>query len=143
MPEAIVGWKNGRIRLVPPDRRLHLENALRWMNDPEITATIEFNLGVSRKQEEAFFDRIEGPADNEFVWAMLDEAERHVGFISLKRDQLAESERHRRPGDRRTICLGPRLRDRGRPGRHAVRVRPAWSAPDQRAHLQSGDETRL
>src|SRR4051794_12743119 len=83
MPNAIVGWKGERVRLVPPDRRLHLENALRWMNDPEITATLEFNLGISRKQEEAFFDRIEGPSDNDFVWAMLDAMERHIGFIGL------------------------------------------------------------
>ena len=83
MPEPIVGWKNGRVRLVPPDRQPHLENALRWMNDPEITATLEFNLGISRKQEEAFFDRIEGPNDSEFVWAILDETERHIGFIGL------------------------------------------------------------
>ena len=83
MQEAIVGWKSGRVRLIPPDRRLHLENALRWMNDPEITATLEFNLGISRKQEEAFFDRIEGPNDTEFVWAIHDETERHIGFIGL------------------------------------------------------------
>ncbi|MGC8640549.1 MAG: hypothetical protein ACP5XB_11805 [Isosphaeraceae bacterium] len=67
MSESLVGWKNGRVRLVPPDRQLHLENALRWMNDPETTATLEFNLGISRKQEEAFFDRIEGPSETEFV----------------------------------------------------------------------------
>ena len=60
-----------------------MENALHWMNDPEITATLEFNLGISRRQEEAFFDRIEGPNDGEFVWAILDEAERHIGFIGL------------------------------------------------------------
>jgi len=53
------------------------------MNDPEITATLEFNLGISRKQEEAFFDRIEGPGDSEFVWAILDETERHIGFLGL------------------------------------------------------------
>jgi [ribosomal protein S5]-alanine N-acetyltransferase len=80
---AIIGWKGDRVRLVPPDRTLHLGNALRWLNDPEITATIEFYLGVSRRQEEAFFDRIEGQSDNEFTWALLDETERHIGFISL------------------------------------------------------------
>jgi RimJ/RimL family protein N-acetyltransferase len=53
------------------------------MNDPEITATLEFNLGISRKQEEAFFDRIEGSNESEFVWAILDETERHIGFIAL------------------------------------------------------------
>ena len=49
MTDAFVGWKGELVRLVPPDRTLHFENALRWMNDPEITATLEFNLGVSPK----------------------------------------------------------------------------------------------
>jgi RimJ/RimL family protein N-acetyltransferase len=53
------------------------------MNDPEITAMIEFNLGISRKQEEAFFDRIEAQTDSEFTWAIIDETERHIGFIGL------------------------------------------------------------
>ena len=55
----IVGLRGERVRLVPPDRTLHLENALVWLNDPEITATIKLNLGVSRRQEEIFFDSIE------------------------------------------------------------------------------------
>ena len=37
----IVGQRGERVRLVPPDRALHLENALLWLNDPEITATIK------------------------------------------------------------------------------------------------------
>ena len=84
MTEALEGWKGERVRLVPPDRVLHLENALRWMNDPEIPATLEFNLGISRKQEEAFFDRIEGSRDSDFIWAILDETERHIGFLGLQ-----------------------------------------------------------
>ena len=48
MTDTFVGWKGELVRLVPPDRTLHFENALRWMNDPEITATLEFNLGFSR-----------------------------------------------------------------------------------------------
>src|SRR5271165_1352194 len=81
MPIPIVGWKGQCVRLVPPDRSLHLENALRWMNDPEITATLELNLGFSRKQEEAFFDRIENQNDTDFTWAILDQAGKHIGFI--------------------------------------------------------------
>ena len=38
---------------------------------------------ASRKQEEAFFDRIESQGDGDFIWAILDETERHVGFIGL------------------------------------------------------------
>jgi RimJ/RimL family protein N-acetyltransferase len=83
MSVPIVGWKGERVRLVPPERALHLENALRWMNDPEITAALKFDLGCTRRQEEAFFDRIEKPGESDFTWAVLDESERHIGFIGL------------------------------------------------------------
>lgn len=79
----IVGLKGQRVRLIPPDRTLHLENALRWMNDPEVTSAIKYNLGVSRRQEELFFDQIESKRENDFVWAIIDEQERHIGFIGL------------------------------------------------------------
>ena len=54
-----------------------------WLNDPEVTATIKLNLGVTRRQEELFFDQIESKRDNDFVWAIIDESERHIGFIGL------------------------------------------------------------
>ena len=57
---------------MPLDRALHLENALRWLNDPEITASLEQNLGVTRRQEEAFFERMEAQRDTDFVWADRD-----------------------------------------------------------------------
>ncbi len=80
---AIVGLKGERVRLVPLDRTLHLENALQWFNDPEITATIKLNLGITRRQEELFFERAETERDTNFHWAILDDAERHIGFIGL------------------------------------------------------------
>ncbi len=80
----IIGLKGERVRLVPPDRALHLENALGWLNDPEVTATLKLNLGVTRRQEEQFFDDIESERRTEFVWAILDETDRHIGFIGLE-----------------------------------------------------------
>jgi len=79
----IVGLKGDRVRLVPPDRTLHLENALVWLNDPQITATLKINLGISRRQEEQFFEQIETRRGTEFTWAMLDETDKHIGFIGL------------------------------------------------------------
>jgi RimJ/RimL family protein N-acetyltransferase len=79
----VEGWRGERSRLVPPDRKYHLENAYRWFNDPAVTFNIKLNLGASRRQEEAFFDRIESRATNEYVWAILDLADRHIGFIGL------------------------------------------------------------
>jgi RimJ/RimL family protein N-acetyltransferase len=79
----VIGLKGDRVRLTPPDRTLHLENALQWLTDPEITATIKLNLGVTRRQEEAFFERIETHRDTDFTWAIVDESNRHIGFIGL------------------------------------------------------------
>jgi RimJ/RimL family protein N-acetyltransferase len=83
MSASIIGWRGKRVRLVPPDRNIHLQNALSWMNDPEITATIKFNLGISRKQEEAFFDQIEMRSHDDFTWAIHEESDHHIGFIGL------------------------------------------------------------
>src|SRR4051794_15929311 len=84
MQMELIGWKGELVRLVPPDRALHLENALRWMNDPEITATIELHFGATRRQEEAFFDRVEARAGDDLFWAVHSEDGRHVGFIDLR-----------------------------------------------------------
>jgi RimJ/RimL family protein N-acetyltransferase len=80
---SIVGLRGDRVRLVPPDRTLHLENALRWMNDPAITATIELNFGFTRREEELFYERVETRRDTELFWAILDETDRHIGFTVL------------------------------------------------------------
>jgi RimJ/RimL family protein N-acetyltransferase len=80
----LIGLKGERVRLVPPDRTLHLENALCWMNDPDVIATIEMNFGVARGQEEEFFRRVETERETQLVWAILDEEERHIGFTDLR-----------------------------------------------------------
>jgi RimJ/RimL family protein N-acetyltransferase len=79
----IIGLKGQRVRLVPPDRTVHLENALRWLNDPEVTVALKYNLGVTRRQEEVFFEKIEANRESDFVWAIIDDEERHIGFIGL------------------------------------------------------------
>lgn len=82
-PPLVEGFRGDRVRLVPPDRALHLDNAVRWLNDPEVTATLKVHLGVTRRQEESFFDRIEMRDANDIVWAIHDEAGRHIGFSGL------------------------------------------------------------
>lgn len=79
----IPGLRGERVRLVPPERALHLDNAYRWLNDPEVTATLASNFGVTRLMESDYFDRIERSRTTDLVWAILDEAGRHVGFTSL------------------------------------------------------------
>jgi RimJ/RimL family protein N-acetyltransferase len=80
----IVGLRGERVRLVPAEPSAHMENALRWMNDPDVTTTLDVNAGVTRRQEEAFFDRIASQRENELHWAIETEDLGHVGFIALQ-----------------------------------------------------------
>jgi RimJ/RimL family protein N-acetyltransferase len=80
----VVGLRGERVRLVPADPTEHLDNALRWMNDPEVTARLEHFTGVTRRQEEAFFERIAAHADSELHWAVVTEDLGHIGFIALQ-----------------------------------------------------------
>ena len=50
------GWEGEKIRLVPLDRDKHLENALRWFNDPDVTRWLETgDWPLTRGAEEEFF----------------------------------------------------------------------------------------
>jgi RimJ/RimL family protein N-acetyltransferase len=89
----IIGLKGERVRLVPPDRDLHLENAIRWWNDPEVGRFLVASLGMTRGMAEEWFERVQGrerihatswvaPSglSREFVWAVLDDQDQHIGF---------------------------------------------------------------
>ncbi len=80
----IVGLAGDRVRLVPPDRAAHFDNALQWINDPAVNATTARNWGASPAEERAFFDRIEADRDTMLTWAIHAEDGRHVGFIDLR-----------------------------------------------------------
>jgi RimJ/RimL family protein N-acetyltransferase len=79
----VAGLKGERVRLVPSEPALHLENALRWLNDPEITARLDRFFGVTRREEEAFFERLSSRGDADLHWAILAEDGRHIGFTAL------------------------------------------------------------
>lgn len=81
------GWSGEKVRLAPLDKERHLENALLWLNDPELTAwTLVGDLPLSRLAEEDFFDRASRAtaADDNLHFAIetLDGGE-HIGFSSL------------------------------------------------------------
>src|SRR5437016_8861017 len=89
----VIGLKGERVGLVPPDRSLHLENAIRWWNDPEVARFLTASLGMTPGMAEEWFERVQGrdrihatswvaPSGlgREFVWAVLDENDRHIGF---------------------------------------------------------------
>jgi RimJ/RimL family protein N-acetyltransferase len=79
----VVGLPGERVRLVPSEPGQHLENALRWFNDPETTARLAVFNGLTRQQAEEFFKKVGSPRDKDLHWAILAGDLGHIGFIAL------------------------------------------------------------
>lgn len=78
------GWEGEKVRLVPLDKAKHLENALLWINDPEVTAwTLIGDQPLARLSEEDFFDdAMRGKGDG-INFAIETLAGEHIGFSGL------------------------------------------------------------
>jgi RimJ/RimL family protein N-acetyltransferase len=78
------GWSGEKVRLVPLDSERHFENALRWINDPEITQwTLTGDFPLSRLAEEEWFERVMRPNEKEVVFAVETLEGEHIGFSGL------------------------------------------------------------
>ena len=77
-----VHLRGQRVQFVPLDRDLHLENYVRWFNDPEVTRFMLQVLPLTRAAEEAFFERMTSATDA-VTWAIHDEGGRHIGGTGL------------------------------------------------------------
>jgi RimJ/RimL family protein N-acetyltransferase len=80
------GWEGEKVRLVPLDKARHLDNAVAWINDPEITAwTLIGDWPLTRLAEEDFFDRALRETEKELSFAVETLAGDHIGFSGLHR----------------------------------------------------------
>ena len=80
----IRGWEGDKIRLVPLDRERHFENAVRWLNDPELTRWLLVgDLPISRLKEEEWFERMMRAGESEVGFAIETLAGEHVGFAGI------------------------------------------------------------
>jgi RimJ/RimL family protein N-acetyltransferase len=84
------GWEGEKVRLVPLDSERHLDNAVRWMNDPEVTAwTLVGDLPMTRVAEEGFFTRQSTDpfpgAQTDILFAVETLEGEHIGFSGLHR----------------------------------------------------------
>lgn len=78
------GWEGEKVRLAPLDRARHLENYLRWMNDPEVVRWLGSDRGpVTRMSQNAWFDRCEAGASDEITFALETLEGVHIGTSSL------------------------------------------------------------
>lgn len=80
----LVGLKGEKVRLVPPDKQAHLDNSIRWFNDPDVVQYLLLTTGVTRGMEEEWFDRVQ-KRETDFAWAILDDQDRHIGFTGIHR----------------------------------------------------------
>lgn len=79
------GWEGELVRLVPLDKAKHLENAVLWMNDPEVTQWLLFgDYPLTRIAEEAYFDRLGVVEDKEVGWAIETLDGQHIGFSGMQ-----------------------------------------------------------
>jgi RimJ/RimL family protein N-acetyltransferase len=79
------GWQGEKTRLVPLECERHFENALLWLNDPQVTAwTLVGDLPTGRLYEEEFFKKMSGETPNDAAFAIetLDSGE-HIGFAAI------------------------------------------------------------
>jgi RimJ/RimL family protein N-acetyltransferase len=82
------GWPGEKVRLVALDKARHLDNALLWLNDPELTRwTLVGDLPLCRLAEEDFFDRAcrATAADDALSLAIETLEGEHIGFSALHR----------------------------------------------------------
>src|SRR5688572_3777130 len=82
------GWEGEKVRLAPLDKAKHLDNAVAWLNDPEITAwTLVGDWPLTRLAEEQFFEtrgRQSGmEMEPDLTFAVETLAGEHIGFSGL------------------------------------------------------------
>jgi RimJ/RimL family protein N-acetyltransferase len=80
------GWEGKLTRLVPLDKEKHLENAYRWLNDPEVTQWLLIgDMPLTMAAEEAYFEAHSKPNDTEVAFAIETLDGRHLGFSGIHR----------------------------------------------------------
>lgn len=78
------GYCGKKVKLVPIDAEKHLETALRWVNNPEITRTLLIgNHPISRAAERSFLESMEKGSDRQVIFAIETLDGRHVGMSGV------------------------------------------------------------
>ena len=78
------GWEGELVRLVPLDREKHLDNAQRWVNDPEITHNLLIgDFPMTKLAEAEWFDRMSQRGEKEVALAIELLSGEHIGFSGI------------------------------------------------------------
>jgi RimJ/RimL family protein N-acetyltransferase len=78
------GWEGELVRLVPLDREKHLDNAQRWVNDPEITHNLLIgDFPMTKLAEEDWFNKASQRDEKEISFAIELLSGEHIGFSGM------------------------------------------------------------
>lgn len=78
------GWQGNLVRLAPLDVDKHLDHAVQWLNDPEVSRWLLIgHKPITRLAERDWFERQSKSADRDIVFAIETLDGKHVGFSGL------------------------------------------------------------
>lgn len=78
------GWEGELIRLVPVDADKHLENAVAWLNDPEVTKWVLIgDLPISRFAERNYLEEMSKGSETDISFAIETLEGVHIGFTGV------------------------------------------------------------
>lgn len=81
-----LGWEGDKVRLLPLDRDKHLENALKWLNDPDVTRWMEIgDWPITRGAEEGYFEQSDSGNGRQVRFAVESLQGKHIGFCGIHR----------------------------------------------------------
>ncbi len=82
------GWEGEKVRLVPLDKERHFDNAVLWLNDPDLTRWLLVgDFPISRLKEEEWFAKMMQGSETEIGFAVETLSGEHVGFSGIHRIQ--------------------------------------------------------
>lgn len=72
------------MRLAPLNMERHFQNAVAWMNDPEVTEQLYMgDFPIGELQEREFFEKMTGHLETDVVFAIETLGGKHIGFSGL------------------------------------------------------------
>lgn len=78
------GWEGRAVRLTPLDKERHLENAVRWMNDPRVTEWLLVgDFPLTKLAEEEWLEAASKRSESDIAFAIETLDGRHIGFSGI------------------------------------------------------------
>lgn len=78
------GYEGSLVRLVPLDEEKHFENALRWINDPQVSEWLAVgDHPMTRLAEKEWFDNVSKLSTHQVAFAIETLQGEHLGFSNL------------------------------------------------------------